>query len=495
MKFSRFISSSVLLIVTAVANPFQVEAALVLPRIFGDNMVIQCEQAIPIWGLCSLGEAVSITFSGKTYETLANAEGKWKLSLDAHDASWEPHELIIEAGNDRIVFKNILLGEVWLCSGQSNMEMPVAKGWRPNSPVIRTDPQLAKDVKGPGFPEIRLFRVEKVIQEGDLVSGGWLDCQGEALARFSAIGYIFAREIQETLDVPVGMIQSAWGATRIETWTPIEAYLQHPVFSKDLVGKPLKLDGNTPGSRYEALIKPLIPYAIKGVLWYQGEGNITHCNDGLRYADKMQALISSWRSAWNNPRLPFYYVQLAPYAYSERTQDALVHARTELPELWEAQEAVLEIPHTGMVPTIDLVDDFRNIHPQQKRPVAERLAQLVLAQAYNRKEFHPDISFFDKMEIIGNKALISFSKNGGELRCKNDQPLTAFEIAGKDGQFKRAIAEISGKKQIMVYSPDVTSPQMVRFAWDEQAQPNLVNEYGWPVYPFRSNSAIRTRSH
>jgi sialate O-acetylesterase len=229
------------------------------------------------------------------------------------------------------------------------------------------------------------------------------------------------------------------------------------------------------------------------VLWYQGESNIIACNDGLRYADKVEALITGWRTAWNRSDLPFYCVQLAPFLYSRR-KDKLSHTEQALPELWEAQAASLAIPHTGLVPTTDLVDDVRNIHPGHKREVGTRLASLALARTYGRQGFADGAPMFDTIEMNGAAAIVRFRNVGAGLIARDGQPLTEFEVAGADGQFVPAQATIRNSNTVVVSSPQVSTPTVVRFAWRETAQPNLCNKAGWPAFPFRTNGPL-ARTH
>ena len=455
-----------------------------LPKILGDNMVLQRDKPVPVWGRATPGEEVTVRFAGEERRTKADLDGRWKVMLKPLKASATSQEMMVSAGNV-IRLKNILVGEVWLCSGQSNMEYAVARPAAGAAPATQTDAALAEEIKAAAYPNIRLFRVEKMIQPPDVVSNGWSECSGDALAQFSAIGFFFAREIQRTLKVPVGVIQSAWGGSRIEPWTPAEAYAGLPAFAREAAQPPLVIDGVRPGQNYEGMVRPLVPFALRGVLWYQGESNIIATNDGLRYADKMLALIKGWRVAWNQHDLPFYYVQIAPYLYTRR-KDKLAHTAEELPKLWEAQAAALSIPYTGMVPTTDLVDDLSDIHPGRKREVGRRLANLALVKTYGRKGLAYTGPKFERMEVRGSKAVVHFSNTGGGLTWRGGQPLTDFEIAGADGKFFPAEAVIRGNA-VEVSSPQVSAPSAVRFAWRETAQPNLINREGLPAYPFRTD--------
>ena len=465
-----------------------VQAEVSLPKILGDNMVLQRDRNVPVWGQADPGEAVCVTFADQIKKTTANADGRWRVDLDPLPASVEPREMTVSAGNV-ICLKNIVVGEVWFCSGQSNMEMATGIRTAGADPAAKEDAQLAEDLQGDGYPEIRLFRVEKKIQPPDVISAGWGDCRGDVMARFSAIGCLFARRMQLELDVPVGVIQSAWGGSRIEPWTPPEAYSDSPVFAEEAARTPLKIDGMSPGKNFDGMVRPLAPFAIRGVLWYQGESNLISGNDGLRYADKMEVLVAGWRAVWQRPELPFLSVQIAPYPYSRRGKDPVKHSVTALAELWEGQAHALSIPGTGMVPTTDLVSNTRNIHPQEKRPVAERLARLALQMVYGRPDPELGSPMFDTVEQAGGSILVHFSRCAGGLRSRDGQALTCFEVAGADGIYAPAEAEITAPDTVRVFSSSMADPVSVRFGWHELAQPNLVDSNGWPAFPFRSHAA------
>lgn len=485
---------------------FTAYAEASLPKIFGNNMVLQRDQLVPIWGKAAPGEEVIIRFAKQEKRTKADSEGNWKISLDPLSTSPVAQELVITASNT-IHLTNILVGEVWFCSGQSNMEYAAGKPfpgvWNPNAsptPTSESSPQpeptmsaqAAKEMAEANYPNIRLFKVEKVIQPVDVISTGWNECHGEALERFSAVGYYFAKELYGKLGVPVGVIEAAWGGSRIEPWTPAEAYLGLKSFEKEEAQSPLEIDGVRPGRNFDAMVRPLAPFGLRGFLWYQGESNIIECNDGLRYADKMQALISGWRAVWNQQNLPFYYVQIAPYEYTRR-KDKLTHTKEALPELWEAQARALQIPDTGMIPTTDLADNLRNIHPKNKREVGTRLANLALTMTYHQKGLTYSGPTFQKTEIKDNRIILHFNHVANGLKSRDGKPLTGFEIAGSEGNFIPAAATISDDT-VIVSSPDVSAPIAARFAWSETSQPNLVNTEGWPAYPFQTNGPTWTPS-
>jgi sialate O-acetylesterase len=462
--------------------------ALQLPAVFGDNMVLQQNQRVPVWGWCRPGTDVTVKFAGQARHARAGADGRWEVSLKPLTASSQPAELVIEAVETR-TFTNILIGEVWLCSGQSNMEKPLGKQ-SGQKPVFNADQELA----AADFPEIRLFKVEKFLaadpQNDFKAVTGWQRCNSNSLEaiKFSAAGYFFGREIHSRLKVPVGLIESSWGGTRIEPWTPPAGFQQ--VRSLQALAEPLsatnKLSNTTPMAIYNAMIAPLARFALRGVLWYQGESNCMGKEpDGAIYTDKMEALISGWRKVWGEGDFPFYYVQIAPFKYysgkTPRVPDA-----DALPEFWEAQTRAQRIKNTGMIVTTDLVDDLKDIHPRNKLDVGKRLAFLALNKTYGQKNVECSGPVFRKMKIKDSRAILTFDDGDGGLASKDNQQLTWFTIAGADKKFVPAQAVITNGT-VAVSSPDVAQPVAVRFAWSEIAQPNFCNQAGLPAVPFRTD--------
>ena len=465
-----------------------VPSSLQLPSVFGDNMVLQQNQRVPIWGWSKPGTEVTVKFGGQVKHARADSDGRWEARLSSLKASSQPADLVIEAGESRTL-TNILVGEVWLCSGQSNMEKPVGKqpGQRP---CFNADQELAAS----DFPEIRLFKVEKALasmpQKDVKETSGWHGCNSNSLEtiKFSAAGYFFGREIHTRLKVPVGLVESSWGGTRIEPWTPPVGFKS--VRSLAGLAKPLattnKLANTTPMAIYNAMIAPLAHFAIRGALWYQGESNCMGKQpDGAVYTDKMEALIRGWRRIWDEGDFPFYYVQIAPFNYFTGKTQRVPYADA-LPEFWEAQAQALHIPNTGMIVTTDLVDDLKDIHPRNKQDVGKRLAFVALNKTYGRKDIVCSGPMFKKMKTQGNQAVLSFNDVDGGLVSKDGQPLTWFTVAGADGKFVPAEAVIANET-VVVSSPDVAKPVAVRFAWSEVAQPNLFNGAGLPAVPFRTD--------
>ncbi|MCU7552233.1 sialate O-acetylesterase [Chitinophagaceae bacterium LB-8] len=472
----RTLSSLLLLL----ASTTFIQAQVRLPKVLGSNMVLQREKTVPVWGWATPGEMVTVSFSGQQKTTKADAAGNWKVVLSPLKASDKPQEMTITASNT-ITLSNILVGEVWLCSGQSNMEytMKLPNNYaKPKKGVDSAALELTKT-----YPNIRIFKVEKVLSSPDVTTTGWNECSGKALAQFSAAGFYFAKNIQSELNMPIGVISSSWGGSRIEPWTPAEAYKALPAFAAEGGKTPFMIDSVAPGMNYKSMIQPLAPFAIRGFLWYQGESNCL-INDGIRYADKMQALIEGWRKQWGNDNLPFYSVQIAPFYYS-KNQNRIAHTPETLPEFWEGQTQALKIPNTGMAVVTDLVDTLTDIHPSYKWEVGRRLALLSMANDYNKKVVSSG-PVFRSMKVKNGKAVLSFKYADG-LKSMDNAPLNWFTIAGNDGKFVPATAEIHGQK-IIVSAPEITKPAAVRFAWNEAAMPNLYNGAGLPAVPFRTDA-------
>lgn len=458
-------------------------AQIRLPNVIGNNMLLQRQQAVPVWGWAKPGQQVNVKFAGQQKTATADANGYWKIMLAALNANNKPQQMIITADTSHITLSNILVGEVWLCSGQSNMEYPVNIG-KSYSPPKKGIDSAALELTVTN-PNIRLFRVEKKYSLPDVTSPGWQVAGGDALAQVTAAGYFFAKNLYNKLHVPVGIISSSWGGSRIEPWTPVSGYLDLPAFSAAAQTKPFVVDSVSAGRMYNSLIHPLAPYALRGFLWYQGESNCMANETNMRYADKMQALVESWRKEWGNQQLPFYSVLIAPYYYTKR-KDHVPHTAQTLPEFWEQQIASTKLPYTDIITVTDLVDDYSNIHPSYKWEVGRRLSLVALNETYGLKKIAYSGPRYDHVAIKNDKATIYF-KNAEGLKAKDGQPLNYFAIAGKDGNFVDATATITGNS-VVVSSPYVPQPVTVRYGWAETANPNLVNNTGIPAFPFRTDA-------
>ena len=457
-------------------------AQIKLPKVIGSNMVLQRNQPVPVWGWAAPGKTVKVNFGNQNKATTANTAGYWKITLNALTANSKPQSLTITADTSTIKLNNILVGEVWLCSGQSNMEytMKLMKGYtKPFKGIDSTEQELSV-----ANTAIRLFKVEKKLSLPDVTTTGWHESSGEALEQISAAGYYFAKNLQAKLHVPIGIICSSWGGSRIEPWTPDWGYAALPAFAQEAAQDTLKIDGVQPGNYYKSMIEPLAPFALHGVLWYQGESNCLLNEPGMRYADKMQALVNSWRKQWSNPKMPFYSVLIAPHYYTKR-KDKVPHTPETLPLFWEQQVQSARIPNTDFITVTDLVDDLNNIHPSYKWEVGRRLALVALAKDYGFKNTIYSGPVYQRMQVKDDKVILTFTNAVG-LKTADGQAPTFFTIAGADGNFMDAQAKIAGNTLILS-NPAVSKPTTARFAWTEIARPNLVNGAGLPAVPFRTD--------
>ncbi|MBM4069802.1 MAG: sialate O-acetylesterase [Planctomycetes bacterium] len=416
-------------------------AEVKLPAVIDSHMVLQRERPLPIWGWADPGEEVTVTLDAQKASATADDKGRWMVTLKPVKADGKPHTMTI-AGKNKIVLDDILIGEVWLGSGQSNMQ------WSINQSQKREEHTAAAD-----RPLIRLFNVPLVqnSKPADDVKAKWAVCSPKTVGSFSAVLYHFGARLHKDLDVPVGLINASWGGSRIEPWI---------------------VEEKTSGGMYNGMIAPVSPFALRGITWYQGESNV---GEGMKYRDKMESLIKGWRRVWG-ANLPFYHVQIAPFSGYKLDM---------LPPLWEAQVASLKIPGTGMVVCTDLVDNIKDIHPGNKQPYGDRLALWALARDYGKKDLVHSGPLYKGMKVEGNKIRVAFAHAGGGLQARDDQPLTEFEIAGKDGKFVPAEATIDGKT-VVVHAAGVAEPAQVRFGWRNTANPNLMNRAGLPASPFRS---------
>lgn len=474
--------------------PISGVSAIKLPNILSSNMVLQRDKPIAIWGETLPGENVRVQFAGQSKSVTASESGKWMVSLDAMKASFEPRELRISTSTTDITLKNILVGEVWLCGGQSNMEYPMRRGLKKYTAPGRGIDYADVEWRKGGSKNIRLMQVEKVNSLPECTSNGWVECSDSTLAAFSAVGYFFGKYIQEDLNVPVGLIGSNWGGSRIERWTPALAFENSAVFAAEAAGKPVRINNIDAGLHYNSMIAPLAPYGLRGFIWYQGESNaMIH---DTRYVEELQLMLNSWRNVFKNPEAPLYFVQIAPFYYTKR-KDKLAHNPETMAEFCELQTKCLSIPGTGQAIVTDLVDDLANIHPSYKWEVGRRLSLLAMAGTYGKKDLVYSGPQYKSLKVKRNKIMVEFNHSGSGLTVgKHNSETNAFEkvsekslnwftIAGEDGIFYPADAVILGN-QVLVSSPKVMKPKHVRFAWDETAMPNFFNRNGLPAIPFRS---------
>jgi sialate O-acetylesterase len=447
------------------------QAAVKLPAVIGDNMVLQRGQPVPIWGWADKGEEVTVTIGDQKHVAKAGEDGRWKVTLDKL-AVGQPLEMSVKGSSgNTITVKNIAVGEVWVCSGQSNMEMGVA-GCK----------NASKEIAAANFPHIRLFTVEKAkaAQPATDVKGNWTPCSPQNVGGFSAAAYFFGRQLNKDLKVPIGLIHTSWGGTPAEFWTSRKALEANPALKPLAQGEASCL--------YNAMIAPLIPYAIRGAIWYQGEANV---GAAYKYRTLFPAMIAGWRADWGQGDFPFGFVQIAPFGYGVWGMDPRCCA-----ELWEAQRMTLDaVPNTGMAVTVDIADvegihskngNFEGIHPKNKQDVGRRLALWALAKVYGRDIVYSG-PIYKSMAVEGDKIRLQFNHRGGGLTTRDGKPLTDFTIAGADQKFVPAVATIDGDS-IVVHSDKVAEPVAVRYAWREDATPNLSNKEGLPASPFRTDS-------
>jgi sialate O-acetylesterase len=447
------------------------QAGVELPPIISDHMVIQRDKPVVLWGWDAPGQTVSVSLAGNQASAKANGEGRWQVSLPALPAGG-PHEIEI-SGSVTVTVKDVLVGEVWLCSGQSNMEWSVAQSDNPKEEIANGNHPKIRHIKVPHIPADKAQR--------NVAAGGWTVASPETVANYTAVGYYFARHLQKELDgVPIGLIGSNWGGTRIEPWTPPVGFQAVPALKNiadNLAKFPEKNDKGainfqTALALYNGMIHPFVPYHFKGALWYQGESNN---GEGMLYRDKMEALITGWRKVFNNPEMPFYFVQLAPYIYGKANPENLAG-------IWQAQLKSLEIPNTGMAVTVD-IGNTKDIHPKNKQDVGKRLALWALAKTYGKSGIVYSGPLYKSHEVKDGAVHVHFNHVGGGLTSRDGKPLSWWEVAGADGQFKKAEATIDGD-HVVVKSGDVAAPTAVRFGYNQEAEPNLSNKEGLPASPF-----------
>lgn len=485
-----------------------------LPAIFTDHMVLQQGQKNRVWGWADSGEDVIVTISGQRHTAKADDKGKWQVTLDAL-AVGGPHTLSITGKNKRAI-EDVLVGEVWICSGQSNMQWAVNQA---------NDGDL--EAKTAKFPKIRFISVPQVgTQEPkDDFQGKWELCTPETTPNFSAVGYFFGRQLHQTLDVPIGLIDDAWGGSACEAWIrrdllekdekyrPLIARWEQTEKNYDAAkakansdkqladyrearakakaeGKPEPqpprfapnpLTGNArPGNIYNGVLKPTIGYGIRGVIWYQGESNASRA---YQYRDLFPLMITSWRDEWQQGDFPFYWVQLADYLDEKAEPGDSTWA-----ELREAQTMTLKkLPNTGEAVIIDL-GEGRDIHPRNKQDVAKRLARLALARDYGLTSLPHESPRYKALEKQGNKITLKFDNVGGglytfDLRDK----AVGFAIAGSDKNFVWADAKLVGNDTIEVTSDKIADPVAVRYAWADNPVCNVYSKEGLPLTPFRTD--------
>jgi hypothetical protein len=496
-----------LILIVSGAN-FFATAQVKLPALVGDNMVLQQNAKVNLWGWASPNEKINIQLGWQTapIEITAKSDGTWKTAVDTPQGSEKKYNITIEATN-KITLHNILIGEVWICSGQSNMYFPVGKeGGTWKTGVKNYEEEIANAT----YPNIRIFTVLTKASPKPLddVSGTWAACSPSTVKTFSAVAYFFGRNLYQKLNIPIGLISSSWGGTKAEAWTSQNVLEENPDFlsiletdakneklyqeklesyysnlkkegiannndlSKTEIKKPKKEDNKTSYVLYNAMLHPLINYTIKGAIWYQGESN---ADQAYLYRSLFPAMVKNWRSDWNQGGFPFYYVQIAPH-------------KSQNPDIREAQLLSLKnIPYSGMVVTTD-VGNATNIHPIDKQTVGYRLALIARAKTYNENKLVYSGPIYSQMKIKKNRVQLFFDYADSGLVQKGDA-LKEFEIAGEDQVFYPADAKIDGKI-VVVSSSKVKNPTAVRFAWKAVPEPNLFNKENLPASPFRTDDWV-----
>ncbi|BAV05769.1 sialate O-acetylesterase [Filimonas lacunae] len=459
----------VLLVVLAITIARPLMAEVRLPSLISSNMVLQQQSAAHLWGWAGPADKVFVTTSWnhKIDSVVASRDAKWSIAIPTPVAGG-PYTITIQSGNT-IELQNVMIGEVWVCSGQSNMEMNA--GWGPNAL-----PEMTAELPGSANSKIRLFQSPRTAAAypQDNITGSWKECNEASLKSFSAVGYFFGKSLQNKLDVPVGLINVSWGGTSADVWTPAEVIqndLELSAASRKLT--PYAWWPNTPGACYNAMIAPLLQMDIAGVIWYQGEGNTEISST---YNRVFSAMINSWRRGWNK-QFPFYYVQIAPFTYGGKDAGAILR---------EQQQATLNLPDVGMVVTTDLVDTITDIHPKQKRAVGNRLAAMAMSQTYHVDMGNCQSPVFSRMETGKGRVVCYFTHADNGLVIKGATVKECY-IAGEDRRFVPATVKTEGD-HIIVSSTAVAKPVAVRFGYSNAGIGNIFSTEGLPVAPFRTDN-------
>lgn len=496
-------------------SPFGTSAELKLTKIFSDNMILQRDMPVPVWGWGDPGEKITVQFNGQNKTAIAGTDGKWMVRLDPMPASSQSEKLTVTGESGLQEITNVLVGDVWLCAGQSNMTL-----------TFREVPQEASSVQC--SDQIRMMTAGNAIipvpQDESFPYNNWIICDAKNLPGCSRVGYYFSLKLWQELHIPIGLMNVSVGSSAIEAWLPPESFVAHPNWKDGNLAEMEKIqkiyheyknytneekerlfteyfktsyggwakcllkDGKFSPEAYESIfwhmritqsaciynhaIRPIIPFGIKGVIWYQGETNYSD----RQYAEKQQAMIETWRQLWGEGDFPFYTVQVAPY----------IGGADRIPGFWLQQYmAVSKTKNSGIISTVDISSDNQSQHPENKRDVGLRLALLALKDTYDRKDIVASGPVYKSMEICDVKIILAFDCVGGGLTTKDGKEPDSFEIAGEDKHFYPANAIIVREK-VEVWSSNVAKPMYVRFAWSHLANPNLRNVEGLPVFPFNT---------
>ncbi|AKD05388.1 sialate O-acetylesterase [Pontibacter korlensis] len=507
---------------------FVLQASHVLAEVrfgspFKNHMVLQRGQQVPVWGFARPGEQVTLTFAKQKLKARADKAGKWLVNLGKLQAGG-PYEMTVK-GENTLTLQDVYVGEVWFCSGQSNMEMTVGSKYLTWAGVFNEDEEIA----AANYPLIRVFTAPNSYSEmpQQEVGGQWEVVSPQTVGNLSAAAYFFARDLQATLKVPVGLVVSAHGASKVEAWTRREALEAEPAYKfllDNLQEKIEKYKADTAAQRkyaktfaewkvkdaearaagkgyvrrpqdpnpinnrhspfvlWNGMVAPLVPFAVRGVLWYQGESN---SETATIYRRQMETLIRDWRAQWGQDDLPFIYVQLANHA---KTPDTIPAQGGVAALKREAQLQNLSVPHTAMVVAIDNADpdNPRNIHPKNKQAIGRRLALAARAIAYGEQIAYSG-PVYKQMEREADAIRLYFDHTNGGLKAKGNNGLAGFAIAGEDGKFVWGQARIEGET-VVVRSPEVAKPVAVRYAWGDHPPVSLYNGAGLPASPFRTDT-------
>jgi sialate O-acetylesterase len=483
---------------------------LTVPPLFSDHAVLQRDRAIPVWGTAAPGEKISVSMAGHSVTTKAKSDGRWRLRLPSLKAGG-PHTLTIAAKDRTLTIEDVLIGDVWVCSGQSNMEWPLKSSCNGDAEVAEAN-----------HPQLRLYTVPQKVADTpqDTCGGQWMECTPESAESFSAIAYFFGRHLHTELGVPIGLFDTSWGGTPAESWTSQRALAKHeelasiveawdgvlehyPLAKAEYDGQladweaakaQAEAKGETapppppmpmgpghpwqPSGLYNGMIHPLIPYGIRGAIWYQGESNTDRA---YQYRVLFPAMIRDWRKNWGQGAFPFLFVQLANFMdVREEPVSGSLWA-----ELREAQSMTLKLRHTGMAVAID-IGEAEDIHPRNKQDVGKRLALAALRVAYKQDLPYSGAVYASK-SIRGSEVKLRFKNTFGGLRTLDGGPLKGFAITGEDRHLVWADARIEGDT-VIVSSSKVAKPVAVRYAWADNPECNLYNGAGLPASPFRTDT-------
>ncbi|HEY3391571.1 MAG TPA: sialate O-acetylesterase [Lacipirellulaceae bacterium] len=490
MKLSHFdvqyrISQKCIAAIIATIFACELRAELKLPAIFSDHAVLQRDMKVPVWGWAEPGKEVHVAIAGQTQKATADDKGKWRVTLEPLSVSDKPLKLVVESEGGRLERNDFLVGEVWLCSGQSNMEWPVTESWNADLTIPAAN-----------HPTIRLVRVkgqgsQTPVEDFD---GGWQACTPDTVKGFSAVGYHFGRELQQHLGVPIGLVDNSWGGSACEAWIRRDRLEGNPLYATQLANwdriaaeyektkDPKQRDqlaGNhRPANLYHARLGPILGIALRGAIWYQGESN---AGRAYQYREMFPLMIQNWREDWGQGEFPFYWVQLADFMAEKPEPGDSAWA-----ELREAQTMTQDrLPGTGQAVIID-IGEGADIHPRNKLEVAKRLARWALARTYGR-DIACQSPRYESMTTEADAIVLKFKDVGGGLRTVDAAEVKGFAIAGDDRKWTWAEAKITAPDQVTVRSSAVPNPVAVRYAWADNPVCNLYNKVGLPVTPFRTD--------